>query len=136
MGLSFSGASIAAVLTAGAVATAAFAAVGVLSAVFTLILQRGDPVLWLFGTLSWLLGGVFFPVSVLPPPLQQASSLLPMTHALDAVRATLLNGAAVRDVRGDLAVLALIAAGGLVLGFIGLSFADLRNRQTGAHNNW
>jgi ABC-2 type transport system permease protein len=136
LGLSFTGANVAAVLTAGAFATAAFAAVGVLSAVFTLILQRGDPVLWLFGTLSWLLGGVFFPVTVLPPPLQQVSSLLPMTHALDAVRATLLNGAAVRDVRGDLAVLALIAGVGLVLGIAGLSFADTRNRQTGEHNSW
>jgi ABC-2 type transport system permease protein len=135
-GLSFRGASVAAVLTAGAVATAAFAAVGVLSAAFTLILQRGDPVLWLFGTLSWLLGGVFFPVSVLPPPLQQVSSLLPMTHAVDAVRATLLNGAAARDVRSDLAVLALIAAVGLVLGVASLSFAEARNRKAGEHNSW
>ena len=131
-GLSFAGANPASALVAAAAATAAFASIGILSAVCTLVLKRGDPVLWLFGTLSWLLGGVFFPVSVLPMPLQQLSALLPMTHALDAIRATLLGGAAIGDVQADLVVLTLIAAAGLPLGIAGLGLAMARNRQTGA----
>lgn len=136
LGLSFEHANVPGVLITGALATAAFAGVGVLSAVCLLILRRGDPVLWLFGTLSWLLGGVFFPVAALPSPLQQVSGVLPMTHALDAVRATLLNGAATRDVSGHLAVLAAVATAGMALGVAGLSFADARNRRLGAigHN--
>jgi len=78
-----------------------------------------------------LLGGVFFPVSVQPPELHQVSSLLPMTHALEAVRATLLNGASLGDVQGHLAVLALIAIAGLPLGLAGVSVATARGRQTG-----
>ena len=131
LGLSYDAANPGTVLLVGIVATAAFAAIGTLSAVFTLLLKRGDPVLWLFGTVSWLLGGVFFPVSVLPPELQQVSSLLPMTHALEAVRATLLNGASLGDVQGHLAVLALIAIAGLPLGLAGVSVATARGRQTG-----
>ena len=45
----------------------AFSSIGILSATFTLVFKRGDPILWLFGGLSWLLGrGVFYPVEVLP----------------------------------------------------------------------
>ena len=45
----------------------AFGSIGILSATFTLIFKRGDPLLWLFVSLSWLLGGVFYPREVLPP---------------------------------------------------------------------
>jgi ABC-2 type transport system permease protein len=131
LGLSYDTANPGAAVVVGFAATAAFAAIGTLSAVFTLLLKRGDPVLWLFGTMSWLLGGVFFPVSVLPPELQQVSNLLPMTHALDAVRATLLEGASLQDVQGHLAVLTVIAAAGLPLGLAGIGAATARNRRTG-----
>jgi ABC-2 type transport system permease protein len=131
LGLSFNAANPGAVMVAGILATAAFAAIGTLSAAFTLVLKRGDPVLWLFGTVSWLLGGVFFPVSLLPGELQQLSSMLPMTHALEAVRATLLNGASLQDVQRHLVVLALIAAAGLPLGLAGVGLATARGRRTG-----
>jgi lipooligosaccharide transport system permease protein len=40
-----------------------------------------------------LLCGVFFPVSQLPPALQMASHLLPLTHAIDLVRPLMLGQA-------------------------------------------
>jgi ABC-2 type transport system permease protein len=132
LGLSFAASNVATAALVAAVATAAFAAIGVLSAVFTMLLKRGDPVLWLFGTASWLLGGVFFPVSVLPEPVQQVSALLPLTHALDAFRAALLDGAALAAVRGDLIILAAIAVAGLPLSVVGLNLAMARMRQTGS----
>ena len=132
LGLSFRNANVAALLAAAVFATGAFAGIGVLSAVFTLVLRRGDPALWLFGTLSWLLGGVFFPVTVLPSPLQQLSSVLPMTHALDAVRATLLSGATIADVTDNLAILGGFATVGLLLGVVGLSMADTWGRRSGS----
>src|SRR5437870_1556323 len=48
----------------------AFSSIGVMSATFTLVFKRGDPLLWLFGSGSWLLGGVIYPVGVLPASLQ------------------------------------------------------------------
>ena len=70
------------------------------SAAFTLALKRGDPLLWLSGGLSWLLGGVFFPTDMLPGGLRQAALVLPITHALEALRATLLGDATLKDVGG------------------------------------
>ncbi len=39
---------------------------GIIAASFIMVLKRGDPISWLFKSASWLLGGVVFPVDVLP----------------------------------------------------------------------
>jgi len=64
-------------------------------------------------TLTNVLGGVYFPISVLPLPLKAIALVFPLTHALNGLRATLLEGAGVHAVLGDVAVLALMAAVGL-----------------------
>ncbi len=58
-----------------------------------------------------LLGGIFWPVDRLPDALQWAAHLLPMTYAVDGLRAVILKGAdlSTRTVQLDLAVLAGIA---------------------------
>lgn len=47
----------------------------------------------LIGTTSGLLGGILYPVSVLPAWLQPYAYLFPITHAPEAIRQILLNGA-------------------------------------------
>ncbi|HJN45658.1 MAG: ABC transporter permease [Vicinamibacterales bacterium] len=105
-GVSFTVANLAGAALVFLLALLAFASLGVASAAVTLILKRGDPVLWLSGGLSWLLGGVFFPIDMLPDALRQVSLLLPITHALEALRATLLAGAGLSDVAPHVLVLA------------------------------
>jgi ABC-2 type transport system permease protein len=85
----------------------AFSSIGIMSATFTLLFKRGDPLLWLFGSGSWLLGGVLYPVGVLPASLQHVSTLLPITHAASGMRAALLGGASPAMIWGDLRALAL-----------------------------
>ena len=114
-GLSFAGANLAGALVVFVLALLAFASLGVASAAFTLVLKRGDPLLWLSGALSWLLGGVFFPVELLPIVLQRAALALPITHALEAERALLLAGARLGDVVPQIAVLGGFAFVGLPL---------------------
>jgi ABC-2 type transport system permease protein len=99
-----------------AAALGAFAAIGLFSAAFTLVVKRGDPVLWFVSALSWLLGGVFFPIEMLPSALQRIAHLLPLMYALDGLRATLLGGAGFVAAGRDIAVLAGVAAVGLPLG--------------------
>jgi ABC-2 type transport system permease protein len=65
---------------------------GVLSAAFTLIFKRSDPLNWLIGATSYLFGGVYFPIATLPPVLQWISYLLPFTYAIDGLRGALLRG--------------------------------------------
>jgi len=70
----------------------AFSGLGIISASFVMVFKRGDPLTWLFSNASWLLGGVFYPVNVLPEWLQKVSFLLPITHSLEGMRMALLNG--------------------------------------------
>ncbi len=69
---------------------AAFLVVGVLSAAFIMIFKQGNPIGMIFGTSSYFLGGIIFPVDVLPQFLQTFSKVLPITHALNALRGVLL----------------------------------------------
>jgi ABC-2 type transport system permease protein len=87
----------------------AFSSIGIMSATFTLVFRRGDPLLWLFGSGSWLLGGVLYPVDALPPFLQHLSRVLPITYAADGMRAALLDGAPPAVIAADLRALALFA---------------------------
>jgi ABC-2 type transport system permease protein len=69
-----------------------FSSIGIISASFTMVFKRGDPISWFFTNASWLLGGVYFPISVLPDWLQRASHLLPITYSLEGMRLALLQG--------------------------------------------
>lgn len=69
-----------------------FSSLGILSASFVMVFKKGDPVNWIFASMSQILGGLFFPVSVLPGWLQKLSYFLPVTHSLEGMRLALLKG--------------------------------------------
>ena len=64
-----------------------------------------------------LLCGVFFPVTQLPPLLQQVSVALPLTHAIDLAR-PLVNGRTPQDAWLHVSVLAAYAAVGFYLALV------------------
>ena len=70
-----------------------------------------------------LLGGVFWSVDSLPDPLQAVARLLPMTHAIDGLRAVLLRGAGLSD--GTLQIDIAFLAGVAIL-FVVLAGATIR----------
>lgn len=84
----------------------AFSAVGLLAASLILVLKAWEPITSLFSGLSFLLGGVLYPVASLPEVLQWAAWVLPITHALEAMRGGLLSGAGLVDSAQSLLVLA------------------------------
>ncbi len=69
----------------------AFLFMGLLSAGWILRFKRGDPASWFITLATQILSGVFFPISLLPHWLQTASSVSPLTHALNGIR-PLLQG--------------------------------------------
>lgn len=71
----------------------AFMGLGVFAASFIMRFKRGNPVTWIMEATSNLLGGVLFPLAALPPGLKRAAFFIPMTHALEGLRQTLLMGA-------------------------------------------
>ena len=68
----------------------AFLSVGMLSASFIMIFKQGNPIGMIFGSSSYFLGGIFFPIEVLPEPLKIISAFLPITHSIRALRDLLL----------------------------------------------
>jgi ABC-2 type transport system permease protein len=89
---------------------ASFAGIGLISAAFIIVFKRGSPINVLATTWSGLLGGVFYPVHILPSWLQPFSLFLPITHALEALRQILINGASFAAVYDKVLILAVFSA--------------------------
>ena len=88
----------------------AMTAVGIIAASFIMVLKRGDPVTWLFNSLGLLLGGVYYPVSLMPEWLQKLSWLLPITYSLDGMRRALLTNASFQELWPNIAALLIFSA--------------------------
>ncbi len=88
----------------------AFSSIGIISASFIMVLKRGDPFSWVFGSLSLLVGGLYYPISVLPPWLQKISYLLPITYALEGMRLALLKGYSIAQLSNNILALLVFAA--------------------------
>jgi len=86
-----------------------FSGLGIISASVIMVLKRGDPVSWLFGSTSSFLGGTYFPIAVLPVWLQWIAYAFPVFYALRAMRYAVLNGASLSMISGDLLALLLFA---------------------------
>lgn len=74
---------------------ASYIGIGVMAAGVILVYKKGDPLTFLFASITEFLGGVLFPLNYLKdyPMLWTLSWLMPYTYALDAARKVLLNGA-------------------------------------------
>lgn len=134
-GVSYRQTRLTPILAVSVASIGAFAALGLLSAAAVFLLKRGDPFVWMFSALSWFLGGVFVPVALLPAPLQRVAGWLPITHALNALRAVLLRGATLGDVEPDLLILVAIAAIGIPAGawLVRVGIARAKNEGSLAH---
>lgn len=66
-------------------------AAGFALATFVLVFKRGESLTALAASALSMLGGVYYPVKVMPEPLRVAADCLPFTWALDVLRDTLLG---------------------------------------------
>ena len=76
--------------------------------------------------------GITYPLSVVPAWMKEVASFLPLTYAIQDIRAVVLANASFADIRTDLIKLTLFA---IILPILGLSafyFTERRSRQTGA----
>ncbi|HEX5660344.1 MAG TPA: ABC transporter permease, partial [Polyangiales bacterium] len=86
--------------------TLVFVGIGVLSASFTMVWKRGDPIGPLISATFFLLGGIIYPPKILPSWISWLSQLLPVTHGVEALRRVLLQGHTLADVRTHVLILA------------------------------
>jgi ABC-2 type transport system permease protein len=131
LGLSLSSANVPGAVLVFALSMAAFSALGVLSAACIVVWKRGDPIPWLIGAASWLLGGVFYPVDQLPSWLQGFSWFLPITYALEALRPALLGGVGFVEVLRRATPLLLLAAVLVPSSLLAFTWAIERARREG-----
>ncbi|MGH9503136.1 MAG: ABC transporter permease [Terriglobales bacterium] len=109
----------------------AFAGLGVISTSYLLLFKRGNPARWLIIGASSLLGGMMYPVSVLPVPLQWLARLLPVTYSLEGMRQALLGGASLAQLWPAVGALLLFAVILLPLSGMVFAWALRRTRITG-----
>lgn len=127
-GVSFPRANILSVVIAAPLVLGAFVGLGLLSAAGTMLVRRTNPVAAILASTSLLLSGVAYPVSVLPPWLRAVGNMLPLTHALELVRGSLLRGAGPAELGSSIAILAIFA-GVLVPAGAGLFVFALRRAR-------
>ena len=107
-------------------------AMAVLAASAQVALQRGGVVLWLLGTVGWLLSGTLFPVGALPGSLRFLAALMPVTYSIDGLRLGLIQGASLAEMARPVLVLALFCLVLLPLSLAVFSLVLRRARLNGS----
>lgn len=109
----------------------AFSGLGILSAAYLLLFKRGNPAKWFILGISSIVGGMLFPVSVLPSWLQFVARLNPVTYGLDAMRGALLDGAGFTALAPPLLILLLFAVFLLPSSLLAFAWSLRRTKVTG-----
>lgn len=127
LGVRFSAAHSGVAVLILALIVAAYFGIGLMAAAMVLAFRTTGPLPQVVLLLSGLLGGVYYPTSVIPSWIQSLSSVVPLTYGLRALRRVWLDGVAVGEVVPDVLVLGGMAAGLLTLGMgvfaIGMRYA-------------
>ncbi len=110
---------------------ATFAGIGVFAAAFVLWFKQPEPVTGAITAASLVVSGVLYPTTVLPSWLRPVAPVLPLTHTMSALRATMLGGASPALVGRELAVLAGFALL-LPIGFLAFQFAVRQAKIAGS----
>jgi len=109
-----------------------FSSLGIISSSFVMIFKRGDPVNWIVSSSFELLGGIYYPITILPAPLQAISHLLPITYALKALRGVLLAGYSFSQIKTEILALSAFAVVLFPLSIILFEFALKRAKRDGS----
>lgn len=131
LGLNLGNANYPAALVILLLSIISFASIGIIAASVIMVVKRGDPITTLFGNLANLIGGVFYPVEILPNWLQAIANLLPITYALRAMRLSLLGGASWPELLPDIAALLLFCLVLFPLSLLLFRYAVQRARLDG-----
>jgi ABC-2 type transport system permease protein len=84
-----------------------FSSIGIISAGVILVLKKGNPFSFLVSNLFGLLGGMLYPITIMPGWLQAVAAFLPVTYSLKGMRLALLQGSSLQSLWPD--IIALVA---------------------------
>ena len=111
--LDFSHANVVAALAVLAASTLPLIGLSILTSVLPLLSpQKGEQMSVALQGFLLLVSGVYYPLSVLPLPMQIAGAVSPLTYALSGMRQSLLQGAGLGE---DLPAIAILLGMGAIL---------------------
>jgi ABC-2 type transport system permease protein len=131
-GVDLRGANVLAAFIVLCLTILALSGIGILSACFIMVFKRGNPVNFLISSLSTLLGGVYYPIDVLPSWLQTLARLFPLTYSLEAMRRALLLGNSLVDLAQEVLILAFFSAVLIPLSLLAFRYAVQQARRDGS----
>jgi len=108
--------------------------IGVACSGLFILSRNANPLANFLQTPVYILAGFYFPRSVLPDWLEPVGGVLPITHALEALRASMLDGAGWTDLYDELIVTVLTSTLFALLGIWSLRRVDHELRRTGSLN--
>ncbi|MDP8261434.1 MAG: ABC transporter permease [Candidatus Kappaea frigidicola] len=108
-----------------------FSGLGLISASLLVLVKRGDPINWLIGQVCFLLGGVLFPIEILPNWLRSFSYILPITYSLRGIRHALIEGWTLKSLMPDLLILSAFSVIIFPIGLWVCSLMIRRAKETG-----
>jgi len=97
----------------------------------TLVIREGDEVVSLIGNMAPLIGGLYFPIILLPGPLRYLSYMFPFTWGVDVLRALLTGSRPIFGVREELLILFVLTLLYLMLGGLSYKFLERTMRRKG-----
>lgn len=109
----------------------AHASIGLVGGSLLLRFRTTGPLLTGAVAASALLGGVYYPTTVIPSWLRELAGVMPLTYGLRALRRSALLGEPLQRVAGDVAILAAIALVLASAGALALAAALRQARRTG-----
>jgi ABC-2 type transport system permease protein len=86
-----------------------FAPLGIISAAVIVVFKKGMWFQTLVSAASFFLGGVAFPINVLPEWIRPFGFYVPMTHSVNGLRHALLNGQSLAELYGEALFLLVFA---------------------------
>lgn len=131
VGVDFSQANWISAIVVLLLSLATFVSFGIISAAFTIVFKRSNPMTVLINSTASVFSGVFFPILIFPPWLRIISYLLPFTYALRALRGALMGSATLTDMALDIAILLGFAVVLIPLSIWALRYAIRRLKDTG-----
>ena len=130
--LDFSNANIPAALAVLAASTVPLIGLSILTAVLPLLSpQKGEQMSVALQGFILLVSGVYYPLTVLPLPMQVAGAASPLTYALAGIRRSLLQGATVGDELPTIAVLIAMGAVMIPVSVMVFTWAENRAKRLG-----
>ncbi len=109
-----------------------FSGLGILSASFVMVFKRGNPVGWAINIFEGLIGGVYFPVSILPLWLQYIAKFFPITYAIRAIELAVYKGYTLGQLKFEITLLCIFSLILIPLSLVVFRFALNKARMDGS----